>query len=343
MKLLFIGSTKFGLLCLEKCLLMPEIDIVGIVTNSQIFSISYNPNGVTNFLYQDFNPIAQKYKIPIFRMTNKMNDIGLIDKIKEWKPDFILVVGWYHIIPKEILNMAPTAGLHASFLPDYSGGSPLVWAIINGEKETGISLFLMDQKVDHGPIIGQLKEPIYFEDTIASLYARIEKKGLQLLECYLPKIAQGNVNYRVQDEKKRRIMPQRCPEDGEINWNWSAAKIYNFIRAQTKPYPGAFTYLKEEKITIWQSSLTSDLINSDLINIEAKAGEILLNINKNSETLAVCCGDGKILLINQIGLDNNIILNGLDFIQRYSIKIGTFFGKSNNKKMLMRPSRKNGG
>lgn len=119
----------------------------------------------------------------------------------------------------------------------------------------------------------------------------------------------------------------RLPQYREINWNWSAAKIYNFIRAQTKPYPRAFTYLKEEKITIWQSSLTSDLIN-----IEAKAGEILLNINKNSETLAVCCEDGKILLINQIGLDNNIILNGLDFIQRYSIKIGTFFGKSNKKK-----------
>jgi methionyl-tRNA formyltransferase len=200
-------------------------------------------------------------------MTGKMSDPDLIDQVKAWAPDFILVVGWYHMIPKAIRSIAPTAGLHASLLPDYSGGAPLVWAIINGEKKTGISFFVMEDGVDSGAIIGQAEEPITFEDTIATLYGRIEEAGLKLVETHLPKIADGTATYTVQDESQRRLVPQRSPEDGKIDWNQEALAIYNFVRAQTKPYPGAFTEGLSEngKLTLW-AVRPVDLTNAERTN-----------------------------------------------------------------------------
>lgn len=240
MKIVFIGSSKFGLKCLKEVFNIPEVSVVGIITNPPTFSISYNKAGVTNVLHDDFHPFAEEKNIPIRDMITNMKELSLVDQIKEWEPDFILVVGWYHMIPKEIRDIAPTGGLHASLLPDYSGGAPLVWAMINGEGKTGITFFLFNDKVDGGPIIGQKEETIYYEDTIASLYARIEGKGLELLKEQIPKIRDGSAVYREQDETKRRIMPQRTPDDGEIDLSKTSIDLYNFIRAQSSPYPGAF-------------------------------------------------------------------------------------------------------
>ncbi|MDH7500554.1 MAG: methionyl-tRNA formyltransferase, partial [candidate division NC10 bacterium] len=229
MRLILMASTRFGLRCLEKVLHMPEIEVVGIVTNQPTFSISYRPGGVRNVLYADFRPLASRHGLPLWIMEGGMNEPGLVAQIRKWKPDFMLVVGWYHLVPRVIREIAPAGGLHASLLPDYSGGAPLVWAIINEEKKTGITLFLLSDGVDNGPIIGQVEVPIHFEDTIAALYERVEEAGLQLLEEHLPRIARGEATYTAQDERRRRIMPQRSPEDGLIDWGWPARRIYNFI------------------------------------------------------------------------------------------------------------------
>lgn len=155
------------------------------------------------------------------------------------------------MIPECLRMVAPAVGLHASLLPDYSGGAPLVWAMINGERQTGITLFQMSDGVDDGPIYGQVATEISASDTIATLYARIEGLGLLLLREYLPRIAQGGAKPHVQYEENRRVFPQRCPDDGVIDWGQSATKVYDFIRAQTKPYPGAFSFIHGRKVIIW--------------------------------------------------------------------------------------------
>lgn len=321
MRLVFIGSSQFGLRCLEKSIDLPGIDVVGIITNPETFSISYRPSGVRNVLHSDFHPIAEQYGIPVWNMVGKMTDSALVNQVRAWAPELILVVGWYHKIPRVIREIAPTAGLHASLLPDYSGGAPLVWAIINGEEKTGISFFLMDDEVDSGPIIGQIEEPIYFEDTIATLYARIEEDGLRLIEEYLPKIAGGEVSYTPQDESKRRVMPQRSPEDGEIDWSWPALKVYNFIRAQTKPYPGAFTYLGKEKVMIWKGTLRTRTCKSS-----ESPGEIVTIISDTPETFGIWCGDGQMLLVSEVGLSDGRVMSGAKFIQMRVISTGTVLG-----------------
>lgn len=255
MEIVFIGSSSFGLRCLKEIIDLEECNIAGVITAPEAFNISYSKDKVKNVLHADIPTFCKGNSLPFEVIAKGMNSVELFEKVKAWQPDVFIVVGWYHMIPPKWLNLCEAYGLHASLLPDYSGGAPLVWAIINGEKKTGITLFKINDGVDSGPIIGQSEEIIFDDDTILTLYGRIEEKGISLLKACIPKLASGESHLIFQDESKRRTFPQRSPQDGLINFNWSSHKIYNFIRAQTKPYPGAFLINKNsnQKITVWSS------------------------------------------------------------------------------------------
>ena len=216
--------------------------------------------------------------------------------------------------------MALTVGLHASLLPAYSGGAPLVWSIINGEKKTGISFFIMEEEIDSGNLIAQKETPINFYDTIAILYKRIEQLGIEILVEQLPKIVKGEAIYTPQDNTNRTIYPQRKPEDGKINWHNTAYEIYNFIRAQTKPYPCAFSFLKNTKLKILDSKITT--IDSSIY----KVGEIV----KNCEQICVATKD-KLL---QIG---NVEDNKREYKFRHYVEINKLFGN-----ILLSKNERNG-
>lgn len=277
MKIVFIGASKFGLRCLKELSNINECEIVGSVTAPKKFPISYQPEGVINVLHADVESYCKEKKIPHLVMTKGMKDPILFDEVKSWQADIFIVIGWYHLIPKSWLDLAPVYGLHASLLPDYSGGAPLVWAIINGEKKTGITLFKFDKGVDDGPIVDQAETEIDDDDDIASLYTRIEELGLNLIVKNIPLIVKGEANLKIQEDSNRRIFPQRRPEDGLINWQKSTNDLYNFIRAQTHPYPGAFTYINGKVLKIWRASIASP-INICLKSISI--GQIIPNTDK---------------------------------------------------------------
>ncbi|MBI4375242.1 MAG: methionyl-tRNA formyltransferase [Elusimicrobia bacterium] len=226
-----------------------------------------------------------------------MKDPDLMDRVRSWAPDMFLVAGWYHMVPRPWREMAPAYGLHSSLLPDYSGGAPLVWAMINGETKTGITLFQLADGVDSGPVVGQLAADILPEDTIATLYQRIESLGIELLVKQLPRLANGSAQLTPQDESRRRLFPQRGPEDGIIDWSRPACQIYNFIRAQTKPYPGAFTFHQADKVTIWSSQLVphKHFPFPPCGQIKTMDGQIFVG-----------CGNESVLEITHIGM------NGID-------------------------------
>ena len=145
-------------------------------------------------------------------------------------------------------------GIHASLLPKYAGGAPLVWAMINGETQSGVTLFRLDSGVDDGDIIGQEAFEIGIDDTINEVYEKATKSSISLL---MRTISQpiSEVNYVPQERELIEIWPQRNHEDGEIDWNWDVQGIKNFIRAQSKPYPGAWTIIEGKKIIIWQADI----------------------------------------------------------------------------------------
>lgn len=286
MRFVFIGSSRFGLKCLKVCLEIPEVKVAGVVTAPKTFGISYRPKGVTNVLHADVAGLADANNIEVVTLERSMSDPSLLEAVAEWKPDAFLVAGWYHMIPKRWRAFAPAYGLHASLLPDYSGGAPLVWAMINGETKTGITFFQMDDGVDSGPIAGQREENILLDDTIATLYTRIEQQGLSLLHEVLPAMAAGTLGLRLQDETKRRVMPQRTPEDGIIDWHQDAEVIIRFIRAQTRPYPGAFTTLDGNYLHIWAATLAKPTTYHSIGQVKRNAdGMFIVRCNKDAISL----------------------------------------------------------
>lgn len=289
MRIFFIGASFFGDKCLRAASTLSGCEIVGALTAPRKFSISYRPEGVENVLHADIFSFCRTLNTPCLLMRNGMNDPRLLDDISRLQPDAFLVAGWYHMLPRTWREMAPAYGLHASLLPDYSGGAPLVWAIINGEKKTGITFFKLADGVDNGPMVGQRETHIADDDTIATLYSRIERLGVMLITEHLPRLAVGSAELVVQDESKRRIFPQRSPEDGLIDWTQSSHEIYNFIRAQTQPYPGAFTFWKGEKLTIWESRISNDHTESASV-----PGEVVFDRN----ALLVRTGTGALEIIS---------------------------------------------
>lgn len=263
MRIVFIGTTLFGLRCLETLLRIPQCTVVGAIAAQQTFKISYRAQGVRNVTHADISGFCASAGVPCMVMSGNMHDVSLFEEVRQWKPDAFLVAGWYHMIPAAWRELAPAYGLHGSLLPDYKGGAPLVWSIINGEKRTGITLFQLGHGVDDGPIVGQAATYISDEDTIASLYARVQDLGVALLELYIPQLADGSAALQPQEPDAGRVFPQRVPEDGIINWTQTARQLYDFIRAQTTPYPGAFSYVGGRKINIWSSRIVDETAQLD--------------------------------------------------------------------------------
>lgn len=294
--IVFIGSSSFGLKCLKTLLDIEGIKVSGVVTAPQTFSISYNKQGVKNVLHANVGDLCEEKNIPVIEISDGMKGDNLFNTVSSWVPDMFIVCGWYHMVPKRWRDLAPAYGLHASLLPAYSGGAPLVWAIINGEKETGITFFQFEEGVDSGVIIGQVGTPINNDDTIATLYARIEDLGLDLIKKYVPKLSSGSAELKVQDEAARTVFPQRSPEDGKIDWNQDAFRIYDFIRAQTRPYPGAFAMVSGKKISIWSASPAK--IMSKIL-----PGQIHVAAND----VYVGCANGSAVKILSVSLDGQDI------------------------------------
>ncbi len=187
--------------------------------------------------------LAQKYKTKILQ-PEKISDIK--DKISAFNPDLIIVAACKQILPKEILSI-PKFGclnIHPSLLPKYRGPSPIQYAILKGEKETGASIILMDEKIDHGPVIASIKLQIQNE-TCEQLSIKLAKLGTELLIDVIPKWIKGSIECRPQDESKVTHTKIIKKEDGKIDWKNSAQEIERKVRA-FYPWPGAFAFFEEE-------------------------------------------------------------------------------------------------
>jgi len=241
MKIIFLGATKFSEEIINH-LLKNGINISAIFYIPEYFIISYRQSLVRNYNYADLKTLAQENKIPNYEV-NSVTGKKLLDYkeiISLFQPDLILTIGWYYKVPESIRNLAKYGawGIHASLLPQYGGGAPLVWAIINGEKETGVTLFKLSEGVDDGDIIAQFKFNIGKDDYIEHVYRKAIKASKRILLSSLKNI--DCLKLKPQNKNLIQIFSQREPKDGEIDLSKNAKELYNFIRAQTKPYPGAY-------------------------------------------------------------------------------------------------------
>lgn len=257
MKIIFFGASRLGYSCCE-AIIRAGHDVVAIFTIPQEFNISYSPDKpVRNVLYVDFHQLGDQYGIPVYEVNQNIKSYSSV--IRELQPEFILAIGWYYMIPNSLLSVAAkgSAGIHASLLPKGRGNAPLVWSLINGDTKTGITFFYFSDGVDNGDIIAQKEISIAEDETIKTLLEKVEISSIALLLEALPKIENDTIVPTQQNHKEATYYPKRSPEDGLINWDDSPEQIMRFIRAQTKPYPGAFTIIDNKKIIIWDATINN--------------------------------------------------------------------------------------
>lgn len=206
--------------------------------------------------------------------------------------DLMFAVSWRYMIPASVYQRARlgTFVFHDSLLPAYRGFAPTVWSIINGEDHTGVTLFEIAEHVDEGAVVAQKRVPIGPDDFITDVLERVTESYLELLEQNLEQLIQGTAPRSPQDELFATYTCRRLPEDNQIDWTASTASIYNLIRAVSRPYPGAFTYLGGEKMTIWSAKR--------LANPRRYVGRVpgrVVEVRPGEGTV-VLTGDGSLLL-----------------------------------------------
>ena len=262
MKIIFIGGVKIGYTVLK------SIYNTNFKVDS-IFTLPFEMEEKTSG-FIDFEPLSKENNSELFRVKD-INAKEYIDKIKGINPDLIIVCGWQRLICEEILNIPKlgTIGFHSSLLPKYRGRAPVNWAIIMGEKETGITMFYLTPEADDGDIIAQKAFPILLNDDCNTVYEKSAFAGAELIKEYLSKIENGTAPRIHNPSGSFPAYPKRTPKDGLIDFKRSALDIYNFVRALTKPYPGAYYFDKSDnKIIVWKVEIVFDesrLKESDII------------------------------------------------------------------------------
>lgn len=212
----------------------------------------------------ELSSTAELARIPVLRVKN-INEAHSNSWIQEEAPDLLLVVGWTQLLKPELLGLPKVAclGFHASLLPKYRGRAPVNWAIINGEAVTGNTMIVLEPNADTGDIVAQRTIPITNEDTCRTVYDKVGQTEVEMLQEVLPLIQQGILPRRKQDDRQATVMPKRRPEDGRIDWGRSTSDIYNWIRALTDPYPGAFSVLGGKQLWIWSARVGGEIMKRD--------------------------------------------------------------------------------
>lgn len=190
------------------------------------------------------------------------------DFIKNLDIDVLISINYLFIIEKELISLPKRLAfnIHGSLLPKYRGRTPHVWAIINNEHETGITAHLIDEGCDTGDIIEQIVIRIGENDTGADILSKFTENYIPLVKTVLDKISSESIVLRKQEHNKASFFGRRTPEDGRINWNWHKERINNWVRAQADPYPGAYTYINDQKITIDKIQYSDFGFNYDMQN-----------------------------------------------------------------------------
>lgn len=310
MKVIFFGSDDLGIPGLE-ALLEKNYEIASIITTPD------KPKGRGLKILP--NPIKEKAKelsLKIFQPENP-NDKDFIFLLKDLKPNFGVLISYGKILKKELIEIFEKGiiNIHFSLLPKYRGAAPIQRALMNGEKETGLTAFLLDEKLDAGPIIHQEKIEIREDDNYGSLKERLKKISADFLIKAIEKYL-NNEPLIYQDENLATYAPKIKKEERKINWQKEKEKIFNQIRAFS-PMPGAYTFFRNEQLILLKSEIPLMEIPNPS---ELSYGGILI-FNKG---LYVKCAN-SFLRIRELKPSGKKIINDSDFINGYRIKTGDAF------------------
>jgi methionyl-tRNA formyltransferase len=256
-------------------------EIVGVVTLPG--PIDPNRSGQCSF-----DEVAARLGAELVETTD-VNSDETLDTISRLDPELVFVVGWSQLVRDPFIALAREGvfGMHPTLLPRHRGRAPIPWTILSGLARTGVTLFeIVDATADSGAIVGQVVVDVEPDDTATTLFDRLAEAHVELIRECVPPILAGTAPRVPQDPARASAWPKRTPVDGIIDWETRARYLYDWVRAQTRPYPGAFTYLGDEKVVVWRARPVK-------LEESAPAGTI---VAEGPEGPVVACGEGALVL-----------------------------------------------
>ena len=341
MRIIFIGSSAFAVPAFMMLATQQRHQLIGVVTQPD----SRKGRGLKETAISAVKVEAIKHKIEIWQ-PESINEPAFIRQFQDKKPDLIIVAAYGQKLGREILNL-PVHGcinIHPSLLPKYRGSAPVNYAILNGDKQTGISIIRMVERMDAGPILKQVVVEIRDDETAEALDGRLAVESAGVVQSLLDDIESKTTNEIMQDETRVTFAPKLKKADGEINWSRPAREIVSLINAM-QPWPGAYTYYN----SAGKEPLKVDILDAGLCEwgdntlTESKAGDIIEITN--NELIIYCgvvtpaCRSGREsrperrgggaerLSIMSVKPAGSRVLTVREFINGYRLKTGDSFGK----------------
>ena len=311
LKLVFCGTPAFAVPSLRALLADSYFQVAAVVTQPD------RPRGRgKKTASSPVKDAALEAGVPVYQ-PEKIKSESSLDYFRRLAPDVVVIIAYGQIIPASLIAI-PRLGwinLHGSLLPKYRGAAPINWAIINGERVTGLTTMQIDAGLDTGPLLLKYQTGIGPNETAPDLYGQLAEAGAPLVAETLKKLDQGEITATPQDNSQATLAPPLKKEDGRIDWFLSAPKIYNRIRG-LQPWPGAFTTFRGATCRIWGKPLKP-------VSAGGMPGIILPT---QEDGLLVICGGSTVLHVEQVQIEGRNRISDREFMNGARIAPGEHFG-----------------
>lgn len=311
MRIVFMGTPEFAVPSLN-ALLQSADRVVGVVSQPD------RPKGRGHQLVAPpVKVMAERAGVPVLQPL-KIRTPEFLQALSAWQPDLIAVAAYGRILHTPILQLPPKGcvNVHGSLLPKYRGAAPVQWAVINGEVKTGITTMLMDEGMDTGAMLLQEELEISPDDTAGTLAPRLAELGGRLLVDTITQLKAGTLTPKKQDDGLATLAPLLKKEDGLIDWTMKATALADRVRGLS-PWPGAYTFLGDERWNIWKAVSHADTMTDE-------PGTI---VTVNKQAIVVATGDGM-LDIREIQTANSKRMSMAQFLAGHRVTVGERLGSS---------------
>ena len=307
MRIVFMGTPEFAVPSL-KALVEAGHEICGVFTQPD-----KPKNRGMKLQASPIKEYALSAGLSVFQPA-KMRDGEALAILRELRPELIAVAAYGKILPVDILELPPLGcvNVHSSLLPKYRGAAPINWAILNGEKETGVTIQRMAEGIDTGDILAQSGTPIDINENAAQLLTRLSQMGAELLVKTVRELEAGLANATFQDESRASHAPMLSKELSPMDWGKTARQLHDQVRG-LYPWPSAVTVLDGIYCKIIYTSLLEDETNQP-------PGTI---VQADKRGLRIACGDGKVLEIIELQPDGKKAMSAAAFLMGHPIQTGT--------------------
>ncbi|GEN05061.1 methionyl-tRNA formyltransferase [Myxococcus sp. MISCRS1] len=302
-RIVFMGTPDFAVSSLEACFDLG--DVVAVVTQPD------KPKGRGNTVTAPpVKELAVARGVPVFQPA-KLRTPPFVEELRRFSPDVCVVTAYGRILPKDILELPPKGcvNVHGSLLPRFRGAAPIQWSIAHGDTETGVSLMVMDEGLDTGPVLAMKRLPIGPEDTSATMYPKLAALGGEVLREFLPAYLSGALKPVPQPSEGVVLAPIIEKEEGKLDFTRPAIALERRLRAFT-PWPGAFT------------SMGGKLVKVHRVKVAQGKGAPGTVLSAGAEGIEVACGEGSLVLLD-IQLEGKRVMKAAEFLTGHKLAVGS--------------------